>query len=196
MQDIINDYFRIAGRLPLDTQVTDAADEAVTLGEGIGRTIEAVTAAHDAGNTLRFIGNGGSAGIASHMAVDFAKRGGIRAEALNDPAMLTCLANDLGYDQVFAHQLALHARAGDVLVAISSSGQSENILAACRIALDRGTELYTFSGFDAGNPLRDLGTLNYFVPSSEYGFVELCHMALLSATIDVLIGWRPNTTED
>ena len=116
MQDILNDYFRIAGRLPLDTEVTDATGEASALGDGFRRTIEAVTAAHEAGNTLRLIGNGGSAGIASHMAVDFSKRGGIRAAALNDPAMLTCLANDLGYDEVFAHQLALHIRAGDGLV--------------------------------------------------------------------------------
>ena len=196
MQDILNDYFRIAGRLPLDTEVTDATGEASALGDGIGRTIEAVTAAHEAGNTLRLIGNGGSAGIASHMAVDFSKRGGIRAAALNDPAMLTCLANDLGYDEVFAHQLALHIRAGDVLVAISSSGQSENILAACRVALDHGAGVYTFSGFEAGNPLRDLGALNYYVPSSEYGFVELTHMALLSAMIDILVGWRPNAGAD
>lgn len=196
MQETVNSYFDISGRLPLATEVTDADGNRVTLGEGFERTLGAVTAAHEAGNTLRFIGNGGSAGIASHMAVDFSKRGGLRAAALNDPAMLTCLGNDLGYDQVFAQQLELHTRAGDVLIAISSSGQSANILNACRVARDGGSAIFTLSGFAADNPLRRLGDLNFYVASPEYGFVELTHMALLSAMIDIQIGWRPETTAD
>jgi len=124
------------------------------------------------------------------MAVDFSKRGEIRANALNDPAMLTCLGNDLGYEEVFAHQVSLHARDGDGLVAISSSGQSENILRAVKAAQDKGVRVVTFSGFKADNPLRAAGDLNYYVNSMEYGFVELTHMALLGALIDIMIGWR------
>lgn len=102
LQRIVEAYFGIAGNLPLNTEVTEQSGERVDLGDGIHAALDTMKAAHQAGSTIRFIGNGGSAGIASHMAVDFAKRGGIRASALNDPAMLTCLANDLGYDQVFA----------------------------------------------------------------------------------------------
>ena len=84
-----------------------------------------------AGNKLIFVGNGGSAAItASHMATDYSKNGNIRALALNDSSMLTCLGNDLGYDRVFAKQIELHARAGDLVIAISSSGRSANILNA------------------------------------------------------------------
>ena len=196
VQNIVERYFAIAGNLPLETEVTDIAGERIELGSGFRIVFDAVTAAHEAGNTLRFVGNGGSAGIASHMAVDFAKRGGIRASALNDPAMLTCLGNDLGYDQVFAQQLELHTRAGDVLVPISSSGQSSNILNACQVSRDAAAKLFTLSGFAPDNPLRQLGDLNFYVASSEYGFVELTHMALLSAMIDILIGWRPEATAD
>ena len=81
-----------------------------------------------------FIGNGGSAGIASHLAIDFSKNGGLRALAFNDPSALTCLGNDLGYENVFAKQIELHGRAGDLLIAISSSGRSPNILNAVEAA--------------------------------------------------------------
>ena len=157
MQNIVETYFGIAGNLPLETEVTEREGERVELGDGFRAVIDAMKTAHEAGGTVRFIGNGGSAGIACHMAVDFAKCGGIRASALNDPAMLTCLANDLGYDQVFAQQLALHTRAGDILVPISSSGQSPNIINACEVSRDAGAKLFTFSGFAAGNALRQLG---------------------------------------
>ncbi len=189
MQKTVERYFDEAGSLPLKTLVTDANGSEYALGDGFSRLLELVVAANDRGNTLRFIGNGGSAGIASHMAVDFAKRGNIRAGAMNDPAMLTCLGNDLGYDQVFAHQIELHTREGDVLTAISSSGRSPNILNACTAARAKGATIVTFSGFDADNPLRALGDLNFYVGSPEYGFVELTHMALLSGAIDILIGW-------
>ena len=93
-------------------------------------------AAHDAGSKIIFVGNGGSAGIASHLAIDFSKNGGLRALAFNDPAALTCLGNDLGYENVFAKQLDFHARPGDLLIAISSSGRSPNILGAVKMARD------------------------------------------------------------
>lgn len=190
MQNIVNDYFGISGNLPLKTEATDGDGSATSLGEAFRQTIDDIQALNAADNTLRFIGNGGSAGIASHMAVDFSKRGEIRANAFNDAAMLTCLGNDLGYSEVFAHQVSLHTREGDVLVAISSSGQSENILRAVEEARKKGAKITTFSGFKPDNPLRGSGDLNYYVGSNEYGFVELTHMALLSALIDIMIGWR------
>ena len=190
IQNIVDDYFGIFGGLPLKTAATDGDGSVIPLGEAFRKTIDDIQALNAAGNTLRFVGNGGSAGIASHMAVDFSKRGEIRANALNDAAMLTCLGNDLGYSEVFAHQVALHTRKGDVLVAISSSGQSENILRAAEEARKREARIITFSGFKTDNPLRGSGDLNYYVGSNEYGFVELTHMALLSALIDIMIGWR------
>src|ERR1700745_1129715 len=96
--------------------------------------MERARATHAAGNKLIFVGNGGSAAIASHMATDYSKNGDIRSVALHDRSMLPCLGNDLGYDRVFAKQIELHARAGDLVIAISSSGRSASILNAVEAA--------------------------------------------------------------
>ena len=133
-----------------------------------------------------FIGNGGSAAIASHMAADWAKNGRFSALSFNDPAALTCFANDLGYAEVFTHQLKLHARAGYLLFAISSSGQSANIRTAVMWAREHGVYTVTLSGFKHDNPLRQLGSDNIYVPSSSYGVVEITHLACLHAVLDRL----------
>jgi D-sedoheptulose 7-phosphate isomerase len=172
-------------------------DVAVTGRDGAGQTLEqgcewvrgAARAAHDAGNKLMFIGNGGSAGIAGHLAIDFSKNGNLRALAFNDPMALTCVGNDLGYDKVFAKQIEIHARPGDLLVAISSSGRSPNILAAVAAARARGCAVATYSGFAPDNALRRLGDVNFYVPAREYGFVEISHLALCHAVLDLETGW-------
>jgi D-sedoheptulose 7-phosphate isomerase len=140
-----------------------------------------------------FVGNGGSAGIASHLAIDFSKNGGLRSLAFNDSSALTCLGNDLGYENVFAKQLEFHARPGDLLIAISSSGRSPNILAAVKTARARNCKVVTFSGFTEENDLRKTGDINFFVRSREYGFVEVSHLALCHAVLDIDMGWgRPS----
>jgi D-sedoheptulose 7-phosphate isomerase len=137
-----------------------------------------------------FIGNGGSAGIASHLAIDYSKNGSLRAMAFNDAAALTCLSNDLGYDRVFSEQIALHARPGDLLVAISSSGASANILNAVKTARAAGVSIVTLSGFSPENPLRRTGDVNFFVRSNAYGFVEVAHLAVCHAVLDIELGWQ------
>lgn len=130
-----------------------------------------------------FVGNGGSAAIASHMAIDYSKNGGVRALALNDPAALTCLANDFGYEQVFAKQIEYQAQSGDVAVLISSSGKSRNMLFAAQSARSAGCLVITLSGFDRDNPLRKLGEVNFYVPSRDYGVVEISHLAILHSMV-------------
>lgn len=141
---------------------------------------------HAAGQKVMIVGNGGSAAIAGHAAIDLSKNAGVRATAFNDASALTCLANDFGYENVFAKQVEFHGRAGDVLMAISSSGRSPSILNAVATGRQVGAMVLTFSGFDDNNPLRSLGDINFYVPSSEYGFVEIAHMILIHATIDAL----------
>lgn len=146
---------------------------------------EAFLKAHRDGCRVVFVGNGGSAAIASHMAVDYTKNGGIRSVALNDAPTLTCLANDFGYDQVFAKQLEFHGRKGDAVVIISSSGRSLNILAAVQAAHKKGCFIVTLSGMNPNNKLRRLGDLNFYVPCLEYGLVEVTHLSLLHAVVSV-----------
>ena len=82
-------------------------------------------------NTIFLIGNGASASIASHMAADFAKNGKIRTQVFTDLSLITAVANDISYDEVFAEPIKLHMRDKDLLIAISSSGNSKNIIRAC-----------------------------------------------------------------
>ena len=182
-------YFDTLADLIRRTATTDGSAKALPLEEGFERVRHAAHAAHDAGNKIVFIGNGGSAGIASHLAIDFSKNGRLRALAFNDPSALTCLGNDLGYENVFAMQLEFHARPGDVLVAISSAGRSPNILAAVERARARDCRVVTFSGFTEDNDLRRTGDVNFFVRSAEYGFVEIAHLALCHAILDLDMGW-------
>lgn len=189
MQERVQRYFDALGRTIASAAVTDGSGRSLPLADGFEWVRRSARAAHDGGNKLMFIGNGGSAAICSHMAIDFSKNGGLRAQAFNDASALTCLGNDLGYENVFAKQIDMHGRAGDLLLAISSSGRSPNILAGVRSARSRQCPVATFSGFTPDNDLRRLGDVNFFVDAPEYGFVEVAHLALCHAILDLEMGW-------
>jgi len=135
-----------------------------------------------------FIGNGGSAGIASHLAIDLSKNASVPAICFSDASMMSCLANDYGFEEWIAHAVRLNARAGDCLVAISSSGRSKNILNAVAKALAMKLEVITLSGMKADNPLRELGDVNFWVDSRSYNIVETAHQFWMMAAIDLIIG--------
>jgi|SRR3989344_4560707 len=131
------------------------------------------------------IGNGGSAGIASHFSVDLIKSLSIPSQTLYDSNIMTCLSNDIGYENVFSFPLERLLRTHDLLVAISSSGKSVNILKAAQVAKMRQAPLVTLSGFQPNNPLRTLGTLNFWIDRCDYGLVETAHFFLLHTIIDL-----------
>lgn len=191
LENRIGVYFDTLDKVTRGAECTERG-KPVTLDRAFVSFRDAAHDAHDAGNKLMFIGNGGSAGITSHMAVDFSKNGSLRATAFNDGSMLTCLGNDLGYENVFAKQVEWQGREGDVLIAISSSGQSKNILNGVQAGRERGCRVITFSGFKDDNPLRESGDLNFYIRSGEYGFVELAHQALIHAILDLDMGWSPD----
>lgn len=142
----------------------------------------------DGGNKIIFIGNGGSAAIAGHMALDFSNAGKLRAVCFNDGPLLTCLANDYSYEKVFEKAIEMYADSADILVAISSSGESINILNGVAAAKDKGCMTVTLSGFSEDNSLRKLGDLNIYVPipRPNYGPVEVCHYLLLQFVLDYI----------
>jgi len=133
-------------------------------------------------------GNGGSAAIASHAAIDFTKAAGITAECFNEAALITCFSNDYGYEHWLERALDFHGTAGDVVVLISSSGRSPNLLNAARKAREKGMKLVTLSGFDPENPLRKEGDINLWVDSKSYNMVENTHQVWLLAVCDRLAG--------
>jgi D-sedoheptulose 7-phosphate isomerase len=191
MRDRLGSYFDTLFKVTREAECTAAGGSSMTLDAAFVEVCNLCHAAHDNGKKIMFIGNGGSMGIATHMAVDFSKAGGIRATAFGDGAVLTCLGNDIGYENVFARQIEWHGLAGDVLIAISSSGKSPNILNGVQAARSRGAKIVTFSGFSHDNPLRKQGDVNFYVRATEYGFVEVAHQAILHAILDIDVGWKP-----
>ncbi len=135
---------------------------------------------------LYILGNGGSAAVASHAVVDFLNVGGVRAMTLHEPSLVTCMANDFGYENAYANTLVKLLNPGDMVVAISSSGQSPNIINAATQALELGCALITLSGFKRDNPLRQMGSQNFWLNASDYGMVEIGHQFILHNVADRL----------
>lgn len=133
---------------------------------------------------LFFIGNGGSAAIASHMTADYMKNGGMRTYSLYDNAVMTCMGNDYGYEYTFSKPLSFLIDTDDLLVAISSSGESKNIIRAIEVAKDKNANVITLTGFRKNNTVSRMGDMNVYVPSDKYGMVESIHNLMLQQIVD------------
>ncbi len=140
-------------------------------------------------NCLSFIGNGASCSMASHFAADFTKNAGITSYSNNEGALLTCFSNDFSFETVYQEILKRNMRNKDALVAISSSGQSKNILNAVDFVRNnyKDSNIITLSGFSSKNPLRNKGNLNLYLDSNDYGMVESVHAYYLHMLIDLFI---------
>ncbi len=185
MKKFVDSYFQDLYAALENVQYTDLQGERLDRAEAYERALRLAMETTDRGCKLMFIGNGGSAAIAGHMAIDFTKNGGMPAICFNDGAALTCMGNDFGYEEVFAGQLRAHAHEGDTLFAISSSGRSENILRAVAVARSRECSVVTMSGFKPDNPLRALGDVNFYLGVCEYGLVEVAHTAMIHAVVNM-----------
>lgn len=154
----------------------------------LSRIKDVLAKSSENGKKIIIVGNGGSAAIASHFSVDITKNTGIRCLNFNDSSLITCFANDYSYGHWVEKAIDCYGDSGDVLIAISSSGRSENILNGSKAArLKKFSSLLTFSGFDEDNPLRQLGDINLWVDSREYNFVENIHQLWLLTVVDLII---------
>lgn len=187
MEKMLGSYYEMLRGLTRRVAITDKAGHSIGLEQGFKKTIRLLTACAKSGRKLIFIGNGASASISSHMAVDFWKNAGIKATAFNDHSLLTCISNDYGYEQVFAKPVEIFSDKGDILIAISSSGRSENILRAVGAAKPRGVKIVTLTGFSKDNPLRKRGDMNFYVPADRYSHVEIIHHSLCHYMLDALV---------
>ena len=139
-------------------------------------------------NKLMFAGNGASASISAHGAVDFTKQGGVRAVTFNEANIITCFANDFGYDHWVSEAVKFYGKKGDILVLISVSGESPSVVNAAKFAKEKDMQVVTFSGRHPNNTLRSLGDINFWVDSHAYNIVECIHMTWVTTVIDALIG--------
>ena len=142
------------------------------------------------GGKVIFVGNGGSAAMASHLSVDLTKAASIRAINFNEADLLTCFANDYGYEHWVAKALEAYADENDTVVFISSSGKSPNIINGVSQARLMNLKIITLSGFNSDNPLSKLGDINFWCESIQYNVVEMTHHVWLLAMVDYIINCR------
>lgn len=136
---------------------------------------------------LFFIGNGGSSAIASHMTADFMKNGGMNTYSLYDNAVTTCMGNDYGYEYIFSKPMEFLVQEGDLVVAISSSGNSANIVNGIVTAKRKKADVITFTGFTEDNRAKQLGDINLYVACTKYGIVESIHNLILQQIVDMIM---------
>jgi len=190
MKTFVEDYYNDLAELTRSIRVTDKEGEEIGFSHGIEKVGNLILSQAGSGNKLMFIGNGASAAISSHMSTDFWKTCGIRAIAFNDSSLLTCLGNDFGYEYIFEKSIEMFADRGDVLVAISSSGKSKNILKGINSAKSKECSLITLSGFKEDNPLSSAGDFNFYVPAQEYGPVEVIHHSICHCILDTIVNHK------
>jgi len=175
----LSGYINGLSDLMLATEVTARDGSPFSLESGAAEAAKLLLNSRSESRKVMLVGNGGSSAIVSHAQNDLAENGKVRAMNFTEHPVLTARANDFGYGSVFERPIELWAEPGDLLITVSSSGKSENIVRALEIAKKIEYRAITFSGFSPTNPSRNLGNVNFYVPSEVYGFVETAHTALL-----------------
>jgi len=146
---------------------------------------------HRQNKKVLIFGNGGSAAISSHFSVDLTKNAGLRCVNFNEADLITCFANDYGFERWVEKAVDFYGDEGDLLIVISSSGSSKNMLNGVKAARNGNFQaVITLSGFAENNPLSQLGDINLWVNSRAYNFVENIHQIWLLAIVDLIIGNR------
>ncbi len=136
---------------------------------------------------ILIFGNGASASISSHVSVDLTKAANIRSTNFNEANLITCLANDYGHENWMARAIEFYGDKGDLIIFISSSGKSKNVVRAAQYARLMKYKVITLTGFSKTNPLKKLGFINLWVNSKSYNIIENIHQAWLLSIIDYII---------
>ena len=188
MKNLAEDYYKNISSLIDSIRVTNKDGKVLEFYHGIEMAGSLILSHSD--HKIMFIGNGASASISSHMATDFWKNGGIEALAFNDSALLTCISNDYGYEHVFEKPIDMFAKKEDIVVAISSSGESKNIVRGVNAARLNECSVITLSGFKDDNILSTMGDINFYVPSQKYGLVEVMHHSICHCILDTIVSYN------
>jgi D-sedoheptulose 7-phosphate isomerase len=174
----INDYLEGYKKALLETDVSETMIEVKTL----------LLKTQQNGKKVIIVGNGGSAAMASHVCVDLTKQAGIRSMNFNEADLITCFANDYGYENWVAKAIEFYGDEGDVVILISSSGKSPNLINGAVQANKMNIPVITLTGFNEDNPLRELGKLNFWLESRAYNIIENTHQIWLLIVCDLIIG--------
>ena len=151
----------------------------------ITETVRIIKSTHNKNKKIYIVGNGGSSSIASHVSVDFTKVARVKSSTFNNSNLITCFANDYKYEQWVTEAIKAYSDKDDLIILISSSGTSKNIVNAAHYCKDNNIKLITFSGFKKNNPLKKLGNINFHVNSKNYNFIEMTHHIILVSIVDI-----------
>lgn len=179
----------------LSPRASDSDTQPLDIDVAFGRWTDWTVQIRELKRTIFLIGNGASASMASHVAADLAKNAHVHTEVFTDLALITAIANDLSFQEIFSEPLKRRLVPGDMVVAISSSGRSANILQAVQTTKKLGGKVITLSAMQRNNPLHSLGDLNFYIPAPSYGMAETCHAAILHYWIDRTIQANQVTKE-
>ncbi len=182
----LNQYTSKFNEVVNSAVITDA--NGTVIEDAFAKVVEELNTIKANGGTVYLVGNGGSSGIISHVSIDLINACKIKAHPITDNSVLTCLANDYGYEKVFSEALNTMITDNDLLIAVSSSGNSQNIVNAVEAANNKGAKSLTLSGFKPDNKLRTTGTYNLWIESMSYGYVEIGHALLLHYVTDCFCG--------
>jgi len=183
--DVLKDYTdEIAVRL-LGTIVTRQDGTIVSQSDAVEEWVCLSKAVRDDRNGLLwFVGNGASATISEHMALDAMKVGRFKTGSCSETSYLTAICNDISPDDLFAFKLERQFSVADLLITTSSSGNSPNVVKAIEVCRAKGGAIITLSAMNPENKSRKLGDLNFFVPARTYGLAEVCHAAIMHCWLD------------
>ena len=148
------------------------------------KTISIIDKTIEKGGKVYIVGNGGSASIASHISVDFAKVARISSSTFNNSNLITCFSNDYGYENWIVEAIKAYCNKNDMLILISSSGASKNIVNAAKYCKKNKIDFITFSGFKKNNKISKLGNVNFHINSNQYNFIEMSHHIILVYLVD------------
>ena len=152
---------------------------------------DVMVSAQKSKNKIMIFGNGGSAAIASHFSVDLTKNAKVRCFNFNESDLITCFSNDYGYEKWVEKAVNFYGDKGDVLIIISASGKSKNMIYGCEAArAKKFSNIITFTGIDKNNPVSKLGDVNFWINSKAYNFIENIHQIWLLSIVDLIIGKR------
>ena len=190
MHKLAEEYYRNISSLIGSIRVTNNEGDEIEFSHGIEMVGKLIISRVDSDRKIMFIGNGASASISSHMAADFLRNGGMQALAFNDSALLTCISNDYGYEHVFEKPIEIFSQKEDIIFAISSSGESENIVRGVNAARLKECSVITLSGFKDDNRLCTMGDINFYVSSGKYGLVEVIHHSICHCILDTIANYN------
>tara|TARA_B100000963_G_scaffold315953_1_gene295443 strand:+ start:5 stop:556 length:552 start_codon:yes stop_codon:yes gene_type:complete len=147
--------------------------------DDLNKTINLIKNVKKKKSKIILFGNGGSSSIANHVAIDMCKVANIKAITFNESNLITCYSNDYGYENWMKKSLEFHLNQNDLVIFISSSGNSKNHLIAAKYCKKKKVKVVTLTGFSKSNKLKKIGNVNFWVDSKNYNHIEMAHHIIL-----------------